>query len=547
MSHFLYHYHPVEPATWFYLSSLLTIGLFFKFSRFWSVRNLDLLLLIALGPGLLFLHYGKKMEQTGLKPSTPSAIAPNDAALNAATLSAAAPLDAANGVAAPGVATTGSPSPSTAAGTEPAVAAPNADQTVIASNDAASVDVSATSRDATGFDATGPASRSTGTSDAASNAPAEPEVVAADGTLVISTARRVQFYGYLWLFCGGGLVLARLLADPTMVRRPLLEPNLSAGGLTFIGCSLFVFLMANVISKPAAEPAPRTEPAMAQDEGAVQDPVAAATTNIGGPEYAILTRLPVAVKKGIAILAHLTIVMGMVLVGYRHFDNIVMGVGAATLYLMLPYTALMTNEFKHALPAAALVWAVLCYRKPLVSGALLGFAGGVAYYPLFLLPLWLSFYWARGLLRFVIGLSGMLVLLLLVLSGAPNFLLNVQLMFGLLPPAMNGLLGVWDQQLGGWNGYYRMPVLAAFLVLVASMTLWPAQKNLGTLLSCSAAIMVATQFWHGYGGGTYMAWYLPLMLLTVFRPNLEDRVALTVLAEGWLPRRISILHSGKAA
>jgi hypothetical protein len=26
-------------------------------------------------------------------------------------------------------------------------------------------------------------------------------------------------------------------------------------------------------------------------------------------------------------------------------------------------------------------------------------------------------------------------------------------------------------------------------------------------------------------------------LLTIFRPNLEDRVALSVLGEGWFPRR----------
>ena len=51
------------------------------------------------------------------------------------------------------------------------------------------------------------------------------------------------------------------------------------------------------------------------------------------------------------------------------------------------------------------------------------------------------------------------------------------------------------------------------MALAGSMALWPAQKNLGTLLSCSAAMLVATQFWHGYGGGTYMAWYLPLVLL----------------------------------
>jgi hypothetical protein len=49
--------------------------------------------------------------------------------------------------------------------------------------------------------------------------------------------------------------------------------------------------------------------------------------------------------------------------------------------------------------------------------------------------------------------------------------------------------------------------------------------------------MLATQFWLPDGGGLYMAWYLPLLLLTIFRPNLEDRVALSVLGEGWFPKR----------
>ena len=50
MSEFLFQYVPVHPITWVYLSSLLMIGLFFKFGRFWSVRNLDLVLLILLVP-----------------------------------------------------------------------------------------------------------------------------------------------------------------------------------------------------------------------------------------------------------------------------------------------------------------------------------------------------------------------------------------------------------------------------------------------------------------------------------------------------------------
>ena len=60
MSEILFHYEKVDPTTWSYLSSLLTIGLFFKFSRFWSVRNLDLVLLILFAPGLLMVHSANK-------------------------------------------------------------------------------------------------------------------------------------------------------------------------------------------------------------------------------------------------------------------------------------------------------------------------------------------------------------------------------------------------------------------------------------------------------------------------------------------------------
>jgi hypothetical protein len=277
-----------------------------------------------------------------------------------------------------------------------------------------------------------------------------------------------------------------------------------------------------------------------------------------GPGYAVLHLIPslvtmpefrsdggeskqtahVRTAKTMAFLSHLAIVVGIAAVGYRHFDNLKMGIGAAALYLMLPYTALMGGRVDHVLPAALLVWAVLCYRRPLPAGILVGLAIGAVYYPLFLLPLWLSFYWQRGLMRFSAGVVATLIVmacsLIFVSSGPADFWGKLQGMFGLWPPMVTGLKGVWGL---GWDPFYRIPVMTAFLVLCVTLAVWPAQKNLGTLLSCSAAVMAAIQFWHGFGGGLYMAWYLPLILLTIFRPNLEDRVALTVLGEGWFPRR----------
>ena len=123
---------------------------------------------------------------------------------------------------------------------------------------------------------------------------------------------------------------------------------------------------------------------------------------------------------------------------------------------------------------------------------------------------------------------------MLLALTADDFGAQIQRMFGLWLPFLDGLEGVWGL---GWHPIFRLPVLAAFIAFSGLFAFWPAQKNLGSLMSCSAAVMVAAQFWHGYGGGLYMAWYLPMLLLTIFRPNLEDRVALVVLGEGWLRRQ----------
>ncbi len=273
-----------------------------------------------------------------------------------------------------------------------------------------------------------------------------------------------------------------------------------------------------------------------------------------GPGYALLNRLPnlpttpehegqiwnsgddssdrqwvYNLARALVIFSNLAIVVGIVGIGYWHFDNVKTGIGCATMYLLFPYTAQMAGNVEHALPAALLTLAILTYRQPLITGCFLGLASAWCITRSSCLPLWISFYYSRGLGRLLTGVVSMLLLLaaLLMLRGWPNFTNEICAMFGIWRPAMENLSGIWGL---GFNPIFRLPVLVAFVILSFSFIFWPPRKTLGTLMCGTAAIMLAAQFWHGYGGGLYMAWFLPCVLLTIFRPNLDDRIAARVVS-----------------
>ena len=452
MPDILFHYERVNPTSWAYLSSLLMLALYFKFNRIWSVRNIDLFLLILLAPGLLLVQWAAENE--GLK----------------------------------------------------------------------------------------------------------------------ANATDIQYLGFLWLLVTESLLLLRLLLDSAMARRPLLEPNLNPAGLLFLGGSLLFFLMANVVTgKPsagdlsAARQADTVRAENTADDGGDSTPADRFST--AGPGFFLIYRQPRIITQQligvgdsdgsetpaeqfqeelkirevttriVAIMSHLLIVAGLLVVGHWHFENITAGIAAFTMYLMLPYTALWTGSPPHALPAALLVWAIVLYRRPFFAGMMIGLVSGTIYYPMFLLPLWCSFYWFRGLKRFITGVLLMIGVLVLTMAAMATslekFLADLQEMFGLHLPKTTNLGGIWET----WSPVYRMPILAAFVALSISFAIWPTQKNLGTLISGSASIMLAAQFWMRNDGGIYIAWFLPLLLLTIFRPNLEDRVAQMKLNRGWWVER----------
>jgi hypothetical protein len=453
MSEFLFYYVRPEPPTWVFLSIFAVIGIFVVFRRFWSLRNLDILLVLAFTPGFMMVYEGRKAALS--KPE----------------------VDAVAGVVA----------------------------------------------------GTVPASEGTETKGLDSSQTKLPAGIAA------WPARTLLYYGFFWLLICAGLLALRMLLDTAIVRRPMLEPNLNGGGMLFMGISLMIFLLVNVAMST-------------RDENRKQGPDL-------GPGYVLLSKLPqistVAdhhdwdsetapvtdtgreskldmIARILAIVANAVLVLCIVGIGYWHFGSFNTGVGAATFFLLLPYTAHTTGRVDHVVPGALLLLALLLYRQPFVAGLFLGCAAGVMYYPFSLLPLWCSFYWQRGIRRFAAGFSISVAVLVIAMAIIyPNDLAHhLSYMFGIKRVAMNGMDGMWGL---GWHPFARIPIIVLFALLGLSFVFWPAQKNLATLMSCSAALMAATQLWHGFGGGLYMAWFLPLAILTIFRPNLDYCVALEVV------------------
>lgn len=407
----LFPHYDLNAATWFYLSLLLILAVFFRFNRVFSLRNIDLVLLLSLSPGLLLVEY------------------------------------------------------------RPAL-------------------------------------------------------------------------GYAWLFLATSLLLLRLFCDPLLQRRPRLDQNLNAAGLTFLCFACFAFLTTSILTRPVppsivdtvrrgghllnrqdtsaanvkAEAGPTSSLLAAQVM-----PLSNAVASSRGPRADDARQAEIIAARTMAIVAHLAVLAGLFLLGRQLFRETQIGIAMATLYLLLPCTAYKVGEVNHVLPAALIVWAFVAYRKPLVSGSLMGLACGTLLFPVFLLPLWFSFYGRRGATRFGAALASVGAVLLgslaLVSTDPASFVrqaLNVIDWSAMNPTAAGAASGFWHVD----NAPYRLPVLVAYLVMVVVLTICPRRKNLEHLMAHSAALVVGTQFWYPQQGGVYLLWYLPLLLMIVFRPRL---------------------------
>jgi hypothetical protein len=366
------------------------------------------------------------------------------------------------------------------------------------------------------------------------------------GFLLLHPSQHHPWYGYLWLFCATAYFLVRCLFDLALVTRPALGANLTPSGLTFLGGALLMSLVA-VALRPPEQPDesghPGTTPVDQADKETIKI-VGNLTGGLGDPQ--------VWARRALAILCHVGILAALIFIGYLHFSDTHAGIAAATFYLLLPYTymllpytALQLGQWYHVWPMTMILWAVACYRMPTLSGVFLGLAVGTVYFPVVVLPLWISFYWGRGAGRFAAA-SLLTAALCLTLIGGTLLYAPQR-----LPPDLVDQLsewrpwvqldtgvthGFWTRDLpGGWA--YRIPVFVLYVAFVITTIFWPSPKNLAQLTALTAALLIGLQLWYADQGGIYVFWYLPLLLVLMFRPNLSDRRPLPIVPElDWLTR-----------
>jgi len=197
----------------------------------------------------------------------------------------------------------------------------------------------------------------------------------------------------------------------------------------------------------------------------------------------------------------------------------------------------------HVAPASVVLLAFAALPWPAVSGPLLVVAAGMGFYPAFMGPAWLGYYWpdrgARN--KFVLAClvtSLALIAFVYALSTPASGLSTIGTFmrdsFGHhTDPAGYGSspFGFWGQK-GGIRQALMTPLLssplttvawAAFFILIAGSWLLANGRSPAALALLSAAVAMAATLVKPHATGTYLAWYYALVLIGVCAGNRAPR------------------------
>jgi hypothetical protein len=190
----------------------------------------------------------------------------------------------------------------------------------------------------------------------------------------------------------------------------------------------------------------------------------------------------------------------------------------------------------HIAPAAVTLLAFALLHRPAWSGVALAAAIGALFYPVFMVPAWVGYYWGRReqLRRFAIGFG----LACLVIGGsvlAQSRPAHGRSRIGTILYDTVGHqesaeaygsspFGFWGQR-GGVRGWLMTPlvgeqsmtrpVVLLFFGFAAAMFVVAQGRAPAQFALIVAAIAMGAQLWKIHATATYVTWYLPFLLIGV--------------------------------
>jgi hypothetical protein len=231
----------------------------------------------------------------------------------------------------------------------------------------------------------------------------------------------------------------------------------------------------------------------------------------------------------------------------RRLAGVEPGLGAVALYACMPYLAGLdagngsiagVRFISHLAPSAVLLLALATTARPFLSGTLFAASAGTLFFPVFMFPAWLAWrIWRRDRpARFAAGVAvGGAAILALVVAFTPASSIweSIALFARSIIEHQEGTgprqygastFGFWGTH-PGLASFWHAPLVGSspfanpvFLLLVIgcfAACWWTRRGGLVALAGVTAAIGAGIQLWKTHGGGTYIEWYLPFLILAL--------------------------------
>ena len=202
------------------------------------------------------------------------------------------------------------------------------------------------------------------------------------------------------------------------------------------------------------------------------------------------------------------------------------------------------SYISHIAPISLVLMALAFTPRPAVAGGLLAGAAGVLYFPAFLFPAFLGWFWKRGeALRFLAGFMLIAVLTTAVVlnwtagDSIPDRIAaftestfdhqegSASDQYGRSQYSFWGqhddLASSWKRPLLG-DSSFSSPVFIGLTGLALLTLLLARGRSLGQLCFLLAAVAAAVQLWKTHAAGTYVEWYYPLLLIGFLCPRVTD-------------------------